>query len=152
MNGNGENGRPKTENGIGEAALRPAPQDPSCAPEQEAEQVRDFKQLLTWQVAMDIVDDVYDLTETFPPKQYALTNQMQRAAVSVPSNIAEGYGKNTKREYIQCVKIARGSLAELETQLLIAARRGYIAPDHEVFQRVRRCYRLMYGLIRSLER
>ena len=120
-------------------------------PEQSGEAVRDFKNLVAWQVAMDIVDDVYNLTEQFPRhERFGLAIQLQRAAVSVPSNIAEGHGKNSKPEYIQALTISRGSLAEVETQLLIAVRRGYVSSDHPVFQGVQRCYKLLHGLIKSL--
>ncbi|MEI6499411.1 MAG: four helix bundle protein [Armatimonadota bacterium] len=117
----------------------------------KAEESRDYKNLVVWQVAMAIVDEVYVLTEGFPThERYALANQMQRAAVSVASNIAEGHGRNTKLEYLHALGVSRGSLAELETQLIIAARRSYMPEDHPVFASVSRCRRLIQGLMKSL--
>jgi four helix bundle protein len=118
-----------------------------------AEEVRDFKHLVAWQVGMDIVDDVYNLTGNFPPQErWGLAAQLQRAAVSVPSNIAEGHGKGSRAEYVQALLHSRGSLCEVETQLLIAVRRNYVPSDHPTFERVQRCYRLLHGLIKSLRR
>lgn len=83
-----------------------------------------------WKKGIDIVDKVYDVTENFPRKEiYGLCSQMQRAAVSVPSNIAEGYRRVYAKEFIRFLRIALGSFAELETQLIIASRRNYIAKD-----------------------
>jgi four helix bundle protein len=77
---------------------------------------------------MDLVEKVYVVTSRFPRQEaYGLSSQLQRAAVSVPSNIAEGHTRDHLREYIQHVSIARGSLAEVETQLEIAARLGYVS-------------------------
>jgi four helix bundle protein len=80
-----------------------------------------FKDLLAWQKAVDLVAEIYDLTESFPRREvYSLTDQIRRAAVSVPSNIAEGQAHYNTREFVHFLRHARGSLAELETQLLIA--------------------------------
>ncbi|MEN6304702.1 MAG: four helix bundle protein [Armatimonadia bacterium] len=113
--------------------------------------VRDFKNLLVWQAAMDLVEDVYRLTRGFPKHEtWGLASQLQRAAVSVPSNIAEGRDKGSRQEYLQALMIARGSMAEVETQLLIAMRLNYLPNDDPAFDRLKQCYRLLYGLIRSL--
>lgn len=113
----------------------------------------DFKNLTTWQVAMELVEQVYGLTEGFPRHElYGLASQMQRAAVSVPSNIAEGHAKDTRPEYLRGLMLARGSLAELETQLIIAVRVKYIPADAPIFASLRRCYRLLHGLIASVRR
>ncbi|MBU0611738.1 MAG: four helix bundle protein [Armatimonadetes bacterium] len=102
---------------------------------------------------MELVAQVYSLTESFPRhEQYGLAAQMQRAAVSVPSNIAEGHARETKPEYLRGLVFARGSLAELETQLLIAAGLKYLPPDAPVFATLKRCYRLLYGLMGSVRR
>ena len=86
-----------------------------------------YQDLLVWQKAMDMVLKVYELTKTFPRDEiYGLTSQMRRAAVSVPSNIAEGKGRHSQKELIQFLFHARGSLLELETQNLIAERLGYL--------------------------
>ena len=93
----------------------------------EAAEVKDFTDLRVWRSAMDLAEEVYRLTWTFPKQeQYGLSNQLQRAAVSVPSNIAEGHGRSQSGEYVRFLNIARGSLAEMKTQLMLAARLGYI--------------------------
>ena len=82
-----------------------------------------YKDLIAWQKAMDLVAGVYSITECFPSKErFGLTDQMRRAAVSVPSNIAEGQAHFSKLEFRHFLRHARGSLAELETQRLIAQR------------------------------
>jgi four helix bundle protein len=92
--------------------------------------VSSFRDLRVWQVSMDLVVDVYRLTQAFPNHEmYGLVQQMQRAAVSVPSNIAEGQARDHLREYLHHLSMAQGSLAELETQLDIARRLGYISAD-----------------------
>lgn len=85
------------------------------------------KRLKVWQLAMEIVTDVYKLTESFlSEEKFGLTSQMRRCAVSVPSNIAEGAARNTHKEFINFLHIAQGSLAELDTQLEIALRLRFI--------------------------
>ncbi|HEY2015272.1 MAG TPA: four helix bundle protein [Bryobacteraceae bacterium] len=87
-----------------------------------------FRDLHVWQRSMDIVETVYRLTGGFPKSElYGLTGQVRRAAVSVPSNIAEGHARASTKEYLNHVSIAQGSLAEVQTQLEIALRSGYIA-------------------------
>ncbi|HCF94156.1 MAG TPA: four helix bundle protein [Verrucomicrobia bacterium] len=90
-------------------------------------QVKSYKDLIVWQKSMDLVAMVYQVTKTFPREElYGLTNQLRRAAVSIPSNIAEGQARNSTAEFRNFLSIARGSLAEVETQLLIAERLNYI--------------------------
>ena len=85
-----------------------------------------FRDLRVWQAGMDLVEGVYKLARDFPGHElYGLTSQMQGAAVSVPSNIAEGYTRQHRREYLQHLAIARASLAELDTQLEICSRLDY---------------------------
>jgi len=89
--------------------------------------VKSYKDLIVWQKAMDLVEMVYQATKEFPREElYGLTNQLCRAAVSIPSNIAEGHARRSTAEFRNFLSIARGSLAEVETQLLIAQRLGYI--------------------------
>ena len=93
-----------------------------------AEAIRSHRDLRVWQVSMDIVTDIYRVTSRFPKhEQYVLANQMHRAAASVPSNLAEGHALESTRDYLRHISIARGSLAELDTQLEIALRLGYLA-------------------------
>ncbi|MEZ4529473.1 MAG: four helix bundle protein [Thermomicrobiales bacterium] len=94
--------------------------------ESGAAEVKDFTDLRVWRGAMELAEEVYRLTWTFPKQeQYGLSNQLQRAAVSVPSNIAEGHGRSQSGEYVRFLNIARGSLAEIKTQLILATRLGY---------------------------
>lgn len=85
--------------------------------------IKSYKDLLVWQKSMNLVEAAYELTEKFPQSEiYGITNQLRRAAVSIPSNIAEGFSRGHRQEYAQFVHIAFGSGAELETQLAIAKR------------------------------
>ncbi|MET3580404.1 four helix bundle protein [Mesorhizobium robiniae] len=94
-----------------------------------AEKTGSYKDLIVWQQAMDLAVAVYGATKSWPKEElYGLTSQVRRAATSVPANIAEGYGREVRGSYQQFLRIAQGSLKELETQLLIAERTG-IAPN-----------------------
>ena len=90
-------------------------------------EVKSYKDLLIWQKGIDIVINLYQLVEDFPKEEvYALSSQLKRASVSIPSNIAEGYGRNSTQSYIHFVSISRGSLFELETQLIIAKKLNFV--------------------------
>jgi four helix bundle protein len=117
--------------------------------------VRQYQELIVWQKAMDLVMRVYELTETFPSKElFGLTNQLRRAAVSIPSNIAEGQGRNSTREFVRHLSIARGSLQEVETQVLITNRLNHVGEHDkmEILERTAEVSRLMTGLSKSLVR
>lgn len=104
---------------------------------------------------MDLVAGVYQVTATFPKAEiYGLTSQLRRAAVSVPSNIAEGYGRSGRREFSHALSVALGSLAEVETQILIAERLGYLAADSRVtlMELSTETGRIVVGLMNSMER
>ena len=89
--------------------------------------IKSYRDLIVWQKAMDLVEDVYRKTKEFPKEElYGLTSQLRRAVVSVPSNIAEGQGRNSTKEFLHHLSIAYGSLCEVETQCLIAYRLGYL--------------------------
>jgi four helix bundle protein len=89
--------------------------------------VQNYKDLIVWQKAMDLVYEVYQISKSFPKEeQYALTNQLRRAVVSVPSNIAEGRSRYSSAEFRNFLSIAHGSLAEVETQILLAIRLDYV--------------------------
>ena len=84
-----------------------------------------YQGLAVWQRSMDLAEAVYRLTRSFPPEEkFGLTSQARRAAASVPANIAEGYGRGTRPAYVNFVRIAQGSLKELETHLILSARVG----------------------------
>ena len=93
--------------------------------------MHNFRKLDTWLDGVELADTIYTLTASFPKTEiYGLSSQMQRAAVSVPSNIAEGSGKGSDRDFARFVSISLGSLVELETQIEIAYRRGYISTEN----------------------
>ena len=115
--------------------------------------VKTYRERIAWQKAMDSVVAVYQLTRSFPQEElYALTNQLRRAAVSIPSNIAEGLGRDSARDFQKFLSIAYGSLQEVETQVLIALRLCYcneLASDR-LIQQCSEVGRLINGLTRSL--
>ena len=113
----------------------------------------EYRDLVVWQKALELVTQVYAETAAFPREElFGLTSQMRRAAVSVPSNIAEGQGRLSRGEFQQFLGNARGSLLELETQIEIAARLGLLGrekADH-LLERSRGVNRMLNGLITSL--
>lgn len=99
-------------------------------PSTAVKKIRGYKDLMVWQKGIEIVDAVYDLTKRFPDdERFGLSVQMQKASVSIPSNIAEGHGRQYTKEFQQFCRIALGSCSELETQLIIAKRRNYLAEE-----------------------
>jgi four helix bundle protein len=114
---------------------------------------RKHHELVAWQVAVELVSDIYKLSASFPhTEQYGLTSQLRRAAISVPSNIAEGAARTSKKEFLHFLSVARGSLSEIDTQLTIAKRLGLISDDTQIQESLDRVFGLIGGLIRSLER
>ena len=116
--------------------------------------VNSHKDLAVWQKAMDLVVKIYSLTKQFPRDElYSLTNQIRRAAISIPSNIAEGKAKRSKRDFVNFIAIARGSAAELETQLLISQRLAYISVEQArpVLDDINEIGRMLSGLLSILE-
>jgi four helix bundle protein len=92
--------------------------------------VKNYRELIVWQRAMDLVEEVYKSSRDFPREEvYVLTSQIRRAAVSIPSNIAEGQGRKSTSEFLHYLSIAHGSLREVETQTLIAYRLRYLASN-----------------------
>jgi four helix bundle protein len=117
--------------------------------------VQSFKDLEVWQIARKLVSTIYVLTKPFPKEEiYGLTSQIRRAAISIPSNIAEGRAKRSTGDYIRFLNIAYGSCAELETQLLIAQDLDYCSErDAElVLTMIYQINRMLSGLITSLEK
>lgn len=93
--------------------------------------VKSYKELLIWQKGIRIVLQVYKLTQSFPKEEiYALTSQLKRVSVSIPSNIAEGFGRQTDKSFNHFLNISRGSLNEIETQLIIAKELGFIHDEN----------------------
>ncbi len=89
--------------------------------------ISSFRELKVWQLGMDLAERIYLLTNTFPKAEiYGLTSQMRRSATSIPSNLAEGHGRNSTREFLQFTAISFGSICELETQLLLSYRLDYL--------------------------
>ena len=114
---------------------------------------RSYRDLELWQKAMDLVVECYGATRKFPDREvYGLTSQLQRAAVSIPANIAEGQGRQHRTEFIQFLCIAKGSLTELETHIQIAHRLSYAKDDEEaaLLKRTAEVGRLLNGMLRFL--
>ena len=119
-----------------------------------SEKLKNYKDLKVWQRAYQLCLEIYKITKGFPDEEkYGLTSQLRRAAVSVPSNIAEGYGRKTTPEYIQFLYIAYGSICEIETQILLAGDLGYIEPVklEMLHEGVGEVERMLKALIKSLE-
>jgi len=112
-----------------------------------------YRDLEVWQKAMDLVELCYAYTKSFPSEErYGLTDQIRRAAVSIPSNIAEGQARQHRKEFVQFLSIAQGSLAELETQIQIAERLGYLnnSTVNEILEKTDQIARMITGLRKSL--
>ena len=115
--------------------------------------VQSYRDLIAWQKAMDLVVLVYDQTRCFPREELCgLSSQLRRAAVSIPSNIAEGQARQSTKEFLNFLSIALGSLAEVETQILIAQRVGYLKEPatNLLLQGSAEVRRLLHGLRNSL--
>ena len=126
--------------------------DQDIAPSSKIETYRD---LIAWQKAMDLVEVVYEATDGFPKAEvYGLVSQMRRSAVSIPSNLAEGFGRNSDGSFLQFCRISQGSLRELETQIILSGRLGYMDPKvvNELLGRANEIGKILYGLMRSIER
>jgi four helix bundle protein len=118
-------------------------------------QVKSYQDLIAWQEAISLVTEVYTITSQFPGHEiYGLTSQLRRASVSIPSNIAEGHGRATPGEFNQFLCQARGSLCEVQTQVVIAQRLAYITQDQEelFLAKTNELGRILSGLITSIQR
>ena len=116
---------------------------------------KSYRDLVAWQKAMDLVTAIYEATASFPKEElYGLTSQLRRAAVSIPSNIAEGQGRHGVAEFRHFLRQASGSLMELETQVMIVARLCYVSQDSadRILGRCAEAGRLLNGLVNSLDR
>lgn len=111
--------------------------------------IESYRELKVWQDGMDIARQIYLLTEDFPSREmYGLTNQMRRAAVSIPANIAEGHARDSTKEYLHHLSIAQGSLAELETFVALAQQLGYTdsARSEPILTQSQREGKMLHGL------
>jgi len=118
------------------------------------EAIRDYRDLIVWQEAMDIAEEIYLLTQAFPRTEtFGMTSQMRRCAVSIPANIAEGFGRAQRRTFIQFLRIAQGSLKELETHTTLCVRVGLLSTDQVtgVEARYLRLGKRLLSFIRSLD-
>ncbi len=109
------------------------------------------KKLEAWKLAMEIAEDIYRLTDSFPSlEKFGLVNQLRRAAVSIPSNVAEGAARNTKKEFINFLHIAQGSLSELDTQLELSRRLKYISENkwRDIDKKLEKEDKILTGLIK----
>jgi four helix bundle protein len=115
--------------------------------------VRNYQDLIAWQKSMDLVEVVYSVSKAFPREEtYGLTSQLRRAAVSIPSNIAEGQGRRTTADFLRHLSISYGSLREVETQIILANRLRYLSPEtcQDVLGLAAEVGRLLNGLMLSL--
>lgn len=114
-----------------------------------------YRELLVWQKAMELVVETYRFSSSFPKEErYGLMSQLRRASVSVPSNIAEGYGRASRKEYLQFLYVSQGSLKETETQIILAGILGYASKDATelLLGKAALVGKLLGGLIRALRR
>jgi four helix bundle protein len=120
----------------------------------ENHKIRSYRDLRIWQEGMNIAEACYQITQTFPREEiYGMTSQIRRSAVSIPANIAEGYGREYRAEYLQFLRIAQGSLKELETHLLLSVR-VKLATNQTIEPLLNRCEslgKMIRSLIRSLQ-
>jgi four helix bundle protein len=118
-------------------------------------EIKTYKDLLIWQKGILLAEHAYVLTKDFPQDEiYSLTNQIKRSAVSISSNIAEGYGRNSTKSYVNFLKIARGSLYELETQLILADKFNFISDKvmlKEVFSEIEEESKMLNSFIKKVD-
>jgi len=115
--------------------------------------MKTYRDLQAWQKSMTLVTEIYKILKSFPKDEiYGLTSQMRRCAISIPSNMAEGYGRNSTNEYVHFLRIATGSLYELQTQLEITMNLNYLGKDDfdKLYESSREIERMLSSLIRKL--
>lgn len=107
---------------------------------------------MVWQKSIILVEKIYECSKAFPKtEKFGLTIQMRNAAISVPSNIAEGWGRQSRKNYLQFLRVSRGSLYELETQMLIAKKLNYYIDNKELENLMTEISKMLNSLIRKLE-
>ena len=116
--------------------------------------INSYKDLIVWQKAVALVTSIYALTKSFPQEEkFGIVSQLNRASVSIPSNIAEGWGRESSKNYLQFLKIARGSVMETETLLVISKNLNYIDDSkyEGISQEIEEVSRILQGLINSIQ-
>ena len=120
----------------------------------ENKKVESFKDLIVWQRGIELVNDIYKLTKHFPKDElYGITSQIRRAAISIPANVAEGWGRGTTKNYIQFLEISRGSLFELNTLIIISYNQDYVTRENcdAIENKINEIGRMLNALITKLE-
>ena len=115
--------------------------------------MKTYRDLIVWQKAMKLVTEIYRHTKSFPEdERFGLTSQLRRCSISIPSNVAEGYGRNSTQDYIRYLRIANGSLFELQTQLEIALNLGFLSDESFsiLFESSREIERMLSSLIKKI--
>ncbi|MCF7905938.1 four helix bundle protein [Candidatus Gracilibacteria bacterium] len=103
--------------------------------------------LVVWQKSIDLVLEIYKQTENFPSEEkFCLVSQMKRAAISIPSNISEGYGRRSQKEFLQFLSVSRGSLCELETQIIIAKKLKFLEKGNDLIEKISEIHKMMHVL------
>ncbi len=114
--------------------------------------IRDYTKIEAWKLADDLVVEIYQRTKAFPRDElYGLTNQLRRAACSVPANIVEGSSRGTKKDYLHFLHVARGSLSETQYFIHLAQRLGYLENPEPLITQSRRTFACLHGLIVAVE-
>jgi len=116
--------------------------------------MKTYREIICWQKAIELVKSIYKITSDFPQsEQFGLTSQLRRAAISIPSNIAEGFGRGSNKEFKRFLDISRGSLFELQTQILIAKELEFINKEtyDKIFEQSREVERILVGFMKSLK-
>ena len=120
----------------------------------ESKKIESFKDLIVWQKGIELVNEIYKVTKHFPKDElYGLTSQARRAAISVPANIAEGWGRGTTKNYIQFLEISRGSLYELNTLIIISVNQEYLSSEKcsEIESNINEIGRILNAIITKLD-
>ena len=116
--------------------------------------MKTYREIICWQKSIELVKSIYQITNNFPKsEQFGLTSQLRRATISIPSNIAEGFGRGSNKDFRRFLDISRGSLFELQTQLYIAKELKYINKEsfEDVFEQSREVERILVGFMKSLK-
>ena len=119
----------------------------------EANKIKSYRDLIVWQKSMDLVKEIYSITKALlKEEQYGLTSQIRRSSISIPSNIAEGYGRHSTNDYLRFLQITSGSLYELQTQLEISLNLNFLSKKtfEKIYEQSREIERMLCSLIRKV--